>query len=176
MIDYENFVVPKFNARNRAGGFITESLFLDTNPDTENYKPVYTFREHEVEFEGETLPSAYQVILHSVDEYDAAERLLGSYQHWKRLLKAPRIYSKGVANNPALTIQAALEDMQARLQREAHLTLVLEAQQGNVTAAKALSGANDSTPKKTPKKEDTAPSKPNLELFSNYKKSKGADS
>lgn len=171
-IDYVNFEKPEFSSRAPNGHMRTENLFLDTNPDTDKYKPVYTFREDEVEFEGEILPSAYQVILHSTSETDAAMRLLGSLRHWERLKQSPRIYEKGVPNKPVLTIKIALEDMEKRLKALAVDVLYEEAMNGNVTAAKEMANRGSEAKKSKPKSRKQEPGKPASvnNLFSNFKK------
>ena len=46
--------------------------------------PIYSMRDTEYN----ELPSAYLIYMHSIDEYDAATKLVGSLKHWRKLLAA----------------------------------------------------------------------------------------
>jgi hypothetical protein len=61
----------------------TESLFCETiSPQSKkSYKPLYTLKD--VPHRG--LPSTYAIYIDSVDEYDAAMRIVGSMAHWNKL-------------------------------------------------------------------------------------------
>lgn len=48
-----------------------------------DHEPIYTLGEHEVE----GVLSAYQIYMNSVDEFDAALKLVGSVFHWQELCK-----------------------------------------------------------------------------------------
>ena len=159
-VDYgAGWVRPEFPATGLKGHWRTEALFLDTAPEPEKVAPSYTFREHAIEYDGKVLPSAYQVILHSDSEYDAAIRLLGSYRHWERLKKSPRVFNKGVyGKQNVYTIEIALRDMHIRIQAEAKSELLALAQTGNVTAARTIyDGAPIGKEKSKPKKETKGP-------------------
>lgn len=58
----------------------TQALFVEFNPDAP-----YTLRTRDRERDGRKVISAYQVYMQSVDEYDAAMRLVGSLEHWRKL-------------------------------------------------------------------------------------------
>jgi hypothetical protein len=58
----------------------TQSLFVDTN-HKDKYEPLYTMRESD----HKGFISAYQIYMHSTDEYEAAMKLVGSMDHWKKL-------------------------------------------------------------------------------------------
>ena len=62
----------------------TASLFLETSVKErlEKFPPIYTLRNRE--YNG--LPSAYLIYMSSVDEYDAAMKIVGSMSHWRKLL------------------------------------------------------------------------------------------
>lgn len=65
------------------GRFRTQSLFLETNKEP-GFQPMYTFKDHD--YKG--CKSAKQIYLacKDVTEYTAAMALVGSWQHWKKLL------------------------------------------------------------------------------------------
>jgi hypothetical protein len=61
------------------------NLFYEFNKTRhEDYPPLYTMRE--TEWDG--LPSAYHIYMYSESEYEAAQKLVGSWQHWERLCKS----------------------------------------------------------------------------------------
>lgn len=160
MVDYgSGWIRPEFSPTGTNGHWRTEALFLDTAPEPEKYEPTYTFREHAVEYNGKILPSAYQVILYSDSEYDAAMRLLGSYRHWERLKKSPRIFEKGVyGKQNVYTIKIALQDMHTRIQAEAKKEILALSENGNVTAARTIyEGTPIGKEKAQPKKEKNGP-------------------
>ena len=61
------------------GRYRTESLFVETiqKRTAKRYDPLYSMTDKE---KGE-LPSAYLIYMTSVDEYDAAMKLVGSLKH-----------------------------------------------------------------------------------------------
>jgi len=71
--------------KNNAGQFRTDDLFWETSDKERRIlrPPLYTLKEHE----HMGLPSAYQIYINSVDEYDAANKLVGSQRHWRKLCK-----------------------------------------------------------------------------------------
>lgn len=58
----------------------TQTLFVDVNVN-KKYEPLYTMRDQD----HKGYISAYQIFMHSVDEYDAALKLVGSLEHWEKL-------------------------------------------------------------------------------------------
>lgn len=108
----------------------TQSLFHETHNPAVPYEPIYTLKEEE--FNG--LPSAKKIYMEQRDptEYKAAMALLGSWEHWLRLLdnKIIRPY-----------IDEWRTELQTVMQAEALQTIVQEAQSGSksaVTAAKYI--------------------------------------
>ena len=79
MTDQRATDAPMFDSR---GQRRTASLFAETTRD-ENLPPVYTMKDYVKE--GSGLISAYEIYMNSVDEYDAAMRLVGSMNHWRKL-------------------------------------------------------------------------------------------
>lgn len=69
--------------KDRQGRFLTKGLFFETS-ESENVTPLYTLADEEKR----GLPSAKQIYIEAADpsEYKAAMALLGSWQHWERLI------------------------------------------------------------------------------------------
>lgn len=85
--DYENYVGFKDHTKDRQilldwkGARRTLSIFREPQKYREDMPAIYTLKEQDTE----QYPSAYQIYMHSVDEYDAAIKIFGSYKHWKKL-------------------------------------------------------------------------------------------
>lgn len=141
-IDYKHYegfasngsdLTPLFDSQNRMK---TKMLFLESF-DKEFYdkgeSPIYTLRNRT--YKG--LPSAYQIYMHSVDEYDAAIKLVGSMAHWRRLIQAPWFLNgTQIYGHEGLVTWRA--DKKAADESFAKNILRKEAAKGNVNAAKAL--------------------------------------
>ena len=66
------------------GRWRTQSLFRETFVQVEGYPPVFTLREHD--YKG--FPSFRRLFLEVADPtgYKFAQKVLGSYDHWKKLI------------------------------------------------------------------------------------------
>ena len=62
----------------------TASLFLETTRDS-NMPPVLTL----MDYNKNGLPSAYLIYMESETEYDAAMKIVGSMNHWRKLTATP---------------------------------------------------------------------------------------
>ena len=122
----------------------TLSLFCETMSQGYRQKgnyPVYSISDHDKEWRhpdtGETIwvPSAYLIFMSSIDEFDAAMKIVGNYRHWEKL-KATKWFMEGFQGYPGLNDW--LEDMRLRDLSKAKRILEEEAENGNVSAAKAL--------------------------------------
>jgi len=71
--------------RNSAGQYRTDDLFWETSDKERRIirPPLYTLKETT----DKGLPSAYQIYMSCTDEYEAAEKLVGSQRHWRKLCK-----------------------------------------------------------------------------------------
>ena len=69
-----------------SGSYRTQSLFLETNQS--RLKPIITLKEVDWEYKGEVLPSLRKIYMEIADpeEYEVAIAVLGSWEHWLRLL------------------------------------------------------------------------------------------
>lgn len=114
----------------------TETLFLEsitTRAIDSGYSPLYTLREHEKD----GLPSAYQIYVNSVDEADAAMKLVGSMHHWRRLVGLKWFFE----GNPAIGHEGLVrwrEDMLSRDATRCKQQLMYAAEEGKVQAVVAL--------------------------------------
>lgn len=111
----------------------TRSLFLETNlnPEETGYAPIYTLSEEEKE----GLPSAYQIFMDSVDEYDFAMRLVGSMRHFRKLLNS-KWFMEGCTGHSGF--ESWREDKKQRERSKNKQRLEALAEQGNVQAIKEL--------------------------------------
>lgn len=150
------------NMIDNRGALKTELLFEETivNARRDTYTPVYTLREHD----HKGYPSAYKIYMSSVDEYEAAERLLGSQRHWRRLCGL-QWFMNGIPERGFEGIESWRKDMLARDKSLAKRQLKDAAEAGVPTAMRAMY-LNTTAPKATkavgrPNKPDTSEDKRN---------------
>lgn len=117
--DYANYLgfqepdADKSVLRDSRGVIMTRSLFLEAQDwavkKKGKIKPLYSLTEDE----REGLPSAYQIYMHSVDEYDAAMKLVGSMRHWRKLCKLDW-FLEGIPDKMFEGLKQWREDMKYR--------------------------------------------------------------
>jgi hypothetical protein len=112
----------------------TKGLFYEW---TYNPECIFTLRPYSFQKNGKTYTSMYQVFMSCIDEYEAAERLLGSQAHWRKL-SSIKWFAEGVAEWGHEGLDSWREDMRARDESKAKAVLMEQAANGNVNAAKAL--------------------------------------
>lgn len=163
MIDYENWDCRSQGVVLRLGNNVqaTKGLFYEHLSDT----AAYTLKNEDVIRDGKHYVSAYQVYMHSIDESDAALKLVGSYRHWRKLLDLDWF----VKGDPQLGHEGLEQwriDMDQRDRTLAKKQLLESAANGNVQAQKLMYGAD--APKKAGRKAKPKPeqSKPRLDLVS----------
>ena len=129
----------------------TETLFLESisQASKEKYDPLYTLREQDKDGK----PSAYQIYMHSIDETDAALKLVGSLGHWRRLCGL-KWFMEGAEQMGHEGLLQWREDMKARDVSTAKRQLMDQAAGGNVNAAKKLMDEANKGKVGRPKKED----------------------
>lgn len=127
------------------GKFLIEGIFWETGTlaKREKYPPLYTLNQ-EPRFDKvqeETLPSAYQIYMTSVDEYDAAIKLVGNMKNWG-LLSSANWFLNGDPNRACLYMHEGLavwrDHMKKRDASLAKKVLHEKALSGDTTAAKAI--------------------------------------
>lgn len=113
----------------------TESLFLETcRPQTaRKYEPVYSLRS----YDNGGLPSAYQIYMNSINEYEAAMKLVGCMRHWRRLCSL-KWFMDGIEEQQFDGLAQWRIDKAAKDQAEALYLLKANAEKGNVTAQRTL--------------------------------------
>lgn len=153
--------VPMKGANHR---YLTEGLFVEYgNPDA-----IFTLSTQDKIKDGKKYLSMYLIFMACADEYEAAEKLVGSQQHWKRLTET-KFFMDGVYNhNNNYGLKYWREDMRKRDESLAKRTLIAQAKAGNVNAAKALKADEKKVAKSktnTPKVKDD-----HDDIFTGYQK------
>jgi hypothetical protein len=111
----------------------TKGLFMEYgNPDAP-----YSLRPEHYEKDGRWYISMYQVYMDSVDEYDAAMRIVGSQRHWRKLCTI-KWFTDGVDMFSHEGLNQWREDMRARDESLAKAKLMELADKGNANAASKL--------------------------------------
>lgn len=120
-----------------AGGRYRANIFKEFNYDEhKKYPPIYTMHEQD---KGDLI-SAHRIYMESVDEYAAAMELVGSWAHWKRLMKI-KCFMEGPDKRTGAKWEGLLKwREQKRLQEHSRALYYLElaAKSGNVAAARTL--------------------------------------
>lgn len=111
------------------------NLFHEFNQKAhEDYPPLYTMREEP--FRG--LPSAYLIYMTSTSEYEAAMKLMGSWQHWKRYYNSKQFMEGPEVKGGWEGLQSWREEKEIRDAQEAYQQLKTSAAMGSVPAQKAI--------------------------------------
>jgi hypothetical protein len=152
-MDFEGFSdrdIPRGHLKDAAGRFRT-NIFYDFNKSRhEDYPPIYTMREEP--FNG--LPSAYLIYMYSNSEYEAALKLVGSWQHWLKLLKSGPFVNGQDDYSQWLGLQAWRDEKEIMDKATAYLQLQVQAGQGSVPAQKIIfDGVKTASKRGRPSKE-----------------------
>ena len=132
---YTNPNTDRSHMRDGQGRFRT-NIFLEMNPKN----PLYTMRE--LPFKG--LPSAYLIYMLSDSEYEAAMKLVGSWNHWQRMCEIKPFMEGPRANKNKGNTWAWAGLSEWRLEKEirdkatAYNQLKINAEEGNVQAQKLI--------------------------------------
>ena len=146
--EYEGFLSPDADRsvlKDMRGVIKTQSLFLESQQYKlkAKYPPLYSLTEEE----REGLPSAYQIYMHSSDEYEAAMKLVGSLRHWRRLC-ALDWFMDGIPEKMFEGLKQWREDMRLRDISEAKSQLRIAAQKGDTASARKLLDSSKTTEEK----------------------------
>jgi len=139
-------------------GFLTRALFVEFTSSSD-FEPIYTMKSHTVVKDGKEYPSAYQVYMNSVDEYDAAMKLVGSMAHWKTLTEC-EWFMRGGAPGIPLGLESWRDAMKQRDASAAKEALLAAQADGNVAASKYLHEQSTKIKSPVKKKKDSTPSLP----------------
>lgn len=121
--------------KDRRGVSKTESLFHETIQPSirKNYTPIYSLRD----YDNKGYPSAYNIYMESIDERDAALKLVGSMSHWRKLCSL-NWFMEGRTEVQFEGLNQWRLDMAARDATEARRVLQEQMKDNNVTAARAV--------------------------------------
>lgn len=146
MIDYSKYIGFKDKTKSKdvlvdtQNRFLTQALFLETYKPELGYKPLYSMKPDENKV---GLPSAREIYMTSVDEYDAMMKLVGNIDHWNRLTGVNakgeyqcRWFMLGTDEFDGLLDWR--EEMRMRDECFAKAILQEQASNGSIPAAKAL--------------------------------------
>lgn len=117
------------------GTRLTQGLFYEFY--NSNEEAPYTLKERDITKGDKHYVSLCRVYLESADEYEAAMRLVGSWAHWQKLCNL-QWFMKGMPQFGFEGLESLRETMAARDRSLARKKLIEAAEQGNVTAAKAI--------------------------------------
>ena len=126
---------------------LTQKLFYEF--DTKEC--IYTLSTRDKVKEGVTYPSLYLIYMDSVDEYEAAMRLVGNMEHWRKLCSL-KWFMEGMPERGWPGLKQVREDMAMRDASLAKKNLVDSVKDGNVNASKFL--YDSATKGKSRKKEE----------------------
>jgi len=117
------------------GVFAIRKMFreLSTPAMRKKYPPIFTLKP----FPYKGLPSAYQVFMESIDEYDAATKIVPNMKTWDQLKDASWFLNGDVAHSfEGLIVWR--DHMKQRDASKAKAALFDKIEKGDVTAAKAI--------------------------------------
>ncbi len=121
------------------------NLFCDFNKSRhEDFPPIYTMRERP----SQGLPSAYQIYMYSDSEYDAALKLVGSWQHWERLLKSKPFVHGMDDGGQWVGLQRWRDEKEVKERAVAYNQLRINAAGGQVQAQKMIFDGRKETSKR----------------------------
>jgi len=140
------------------GRFLSRAIFweLSTPERREAIPPVYTLKVEP----SHGLPSAYQMYMDSVDEYEAALKICGTMKAWRALCKS-NWFMLGYTEHGHEGLVQWRKDMEARDKSAAKKLLQQKAEEGNVAAMTKLYNITPKKPDNRLKKqaEKVTPSK-----------------
>lgn len=110
----------------------TGSLFAETSQD-KNRHPIFTLKD----YDHNDMVSAYNLYMTSIDEYDAATKMVGSMTHWRKLM-ASSWFMTGDAGKNFTGLNSWRKDMQARDASRAKKILIDKVREGDRQAAQFL--------------------------------------
>jgi len=97
-------------------------------------KALYTMKEAP----DHGLPSAYLIYMTSASEHEAAMKLVGSWNHWKRLLKSPRFMTGPRGSTSWTGLETWREEKEIKDVAKAYQLLKESAELGSVQAQKEI--------------------------------------
>lgn len=135
-VNYQGFKDPSKDVsilRDVGDRFRTQSLFVEFAFKTDVYKPLYTLNEGE----RDGCMSMYRIYMNSVDETDAAIKLVGNLRHWRKFLAAGW-FMNGILAWGFEGLKSWRADMEARDFSLAKGVLLASCSKGDIASAKKL--------------------------------------
>lgn len=135
--------------------FAVRAVFWEmSSPDTRaKLPPLYTLKLESAH----GLPSAYQIYMESIDEYDAAIKLVGNMRNWRKLCNCSW-FMQGAPEHSHEGLVQWRRDMEARDKSKAKAQLLEKALEGSVQAMNKIYSIEGIQPPKTEKKGSKKPS------------------
>lgn len=139
MIEYTDYIgfqppsVDRSILTDAQGRMRKANLFLETHDGSKKYDPLYSLRD----YERKGLPSAYLIYMTSIDEFDAATKIVGSLRHWRKLLATPW-FMDGVVDKGFEGLEQWREDMCARDASTGKGALIKQVKKGDTSAARKI--------------------------------------
>ena len=117
------------------GGYAIRKMFyeLSTPAMRKKYPPIFTLKPYP--YKG--LPSVYQTYMNSIDEYDAATKIVPNMKEWDKLKAAHWFFSHDESHSFE-GLKSWREHMKQRDASTARAALFEKIEKGDVTAAKAI--------------------------------------
>lgn len=112
---------------------LTQKLFYEFFPE----ECIYTLATRHKEKGGRVIPSLYVIYMDSTDEYEAAMKLVGNMEHWRKLCSL-KWFMEGMPERGWCGLAQAREDMAMRDASLAKKNLLTSVEEGNVNASKYL--------------------------------------
>ncbi len=149
------------------GVFSIRKLFreLSTPSMRKKYPPMFTLKPYD--YKG--LPSAYRIYMESTDEFEAASKLVPNMKTWDQLKNASWFLNGDVAHSfdGLVSWRRHMKDRDNSL---AHKALLEKAENGDVTAAKAIIAHNKVTAPVGRKNKKTKEEKASITRIEEFRK------
>ena len=161
----------KYKAAN--GIQLTQGLFLEHG----NQDAPYTLRDYDIEKNGKTYKSIAEIYRNSIDEYDAAMKIVESWAHWQKLLGLGWFVS-GLETTQGYRFTGLVDwrlEMQMRDESRSKQQLQELAETGNVSASRYLNemsrkGSTKAVGRPEKKPKQTKAGSQVTQLYSQFKK------
>jgi|SRR5690554_6761468 len=151
-MDASTWDIREHNIQTQAsnGVYLTKALFREFSKENGPYTMYPSTRT----LDGKDFISVYEVYMSSVNEYEAAMRIVGSMDHWRKLCDIDWFYNGYIVNGIRHTsgLKHWREDHAMKREAEALKALYKAKDNGNVQAAKYLHEMTQKKP--SPRKEE----------------------
>ena len=155
------------------GKFLSKAIFWEMGNLTSRvqYPPLYTLAQYERydEVQELTLPSAYEIYMDCVDEYEAALLLVGNLKNWNMLVNSAW-FMDGDLIHKHEGLSVWREHMNQRDASAAKKALHQKMKDGDTTAAKAVLAETKAKASVGRKNKKTKPDSSSISRISDFKK------